>query len=82
MKRSYANEIINDIYSALSKYNGVDVTYYRPTDDDCGFFEVSIDDEWCWDWVDGDIAWVLEKHQLEIDDESDEDFDLNAYWDE
>ena len=81
MDESYASEIIDAIEDALSDYD-CEVEYYSPTSDgECGFFEVDINDEYDQDDVDAALEGVLSEYQLDIDDDSDGDFDLNAYWD-
>ena len=49
----------------------------------CSFFTVEFDndEEWCWNDIESAINEVCEVHDLEIDDDSEGDFDLCAPWD-
>jgi len=80
-------EIKSDIEDALENADlSCDVYYHKPEgrgdDSCCGYFEVSLDDDdWEWEWVEDALEEVMNEWDLYIDDDSDEDFDLNADWD-
>lgn len=80
MNKSEISEIIEAIEDALDDYN-VDVNYYHPSEDQCGFFELTIDDEYEISDITSSLAWVLSEYELKLDFESNEDFDLIADWD-
>ena len=79
-------EIKAAIEDALDDYN-VEVSYAsksrRGDDASCSYFTVEFDEEedWCWDDIESDIADVCNEYDLQIDDDSDGDFDLCAHWD-
>lgn len=77
-------EIRQDIYDALSDYD-VNVQYNAKSghghNASCSYFTITIHDEWDWDWIQEDIDDVCNEWDLSIDDDSNGDFDLNAYWD-
>lgn len=71
----YVSNVKHAIYNALSNYD-CDVEYTRGSRNSCAYFTVTIDDEWCWDWIQEDIDSICEDYDLWIDDDSDGDFDL------
>ena len=79
-------EIKAAIEDALDDYT-VEVSYAsksgRGDDASCSYFTVEFDEEedWCWDDIESDIADVCNEYDLQIDDDSDGDFDLCAHWD-
>lgn len=74
-------EIKSAIYNALSDYD-CDVYYQKPTNSQCAYFSISIEDE---DYDSDDINCALEnvcrEYNLSIDWDSEADVNLNVYWD-
>lgn len=71
----YVRDVKNAIYNALDGYD-CNVYYTRGNDEHCGYFTVTINEEWAWDWIENDIDDVCDEYGLWIDDESDGSFDL------
>ena len=84
MRRSDWQEIRDAIYSALSNYD-CDVYYNHPSNDgNCGYFAITINENYDADDVDYCLESVMSEYDLWIDDEveDDEDLDLCASWDD
>ena len=79
-------EIKGEIIDALSDYD-VSVWYNAKCgsgfDAQCSYFTVEFDDDedWCWDDIESAIDDVCSEYDLNIDDDSEGDFDLCAHWD-
>jgi hypothetical protein len=82
MKRIDWQEIRDAIYSALGDYDCTVYYHYPSSDGQCGYFSISIDDEYDEEDLDSCLSSVIDEYDLTWDDQScDGDFDLNAEWD-
>lgn len=77
-------EIKDAIYDALDDYD-CDVYYQPPTGcgygAHCAYFEITINEDYDCEDIENDLNEVCNDYELGIDWDSDEDVDLNAYWD-
>ncbi len=71
----WIKDVKDSIYDALSNYD-CDVEYTPRRGQRCAYFTVTINDEWCWDWIESDIDNVCDEYGLQIDDDSCGSFDL------
>ena len=77
---NYWRKALRDIENALSDYD-YDVEYHRPSDDKCGYYEITINDEYDDEELEDDLADVAEEWGFDIDWRSDATVDLNDYQD-
>lgn len=71
----YVRDVKNAIYDALDDYD-VDIYYISRSGDRCGYFTVTINEEYDRDDIEDAIDDVCDEYDLWIDDDSDGDFDL------